>query len=125
MSLSTMVIRRTCVVVVTANSWQHAKIFLSVAPRRSISIAGVGWLYQPWQFIVCVVVGWLHSNGGVESAFSNDAQRLFEWDRGAGGFFEWGRQLAVGLFSGALQHGVAENSVVQLITGSSFQGRRR
>ena len=57
----------------------------------------------------------MHAGRGVGSAFSNAAQCLFGWGRGAGGFVEWGRQLAVGLFSGSLHRGMAGNSVVQSI----------
>ena len=86
------------------------KAFLSVATHGSIAVVNVGLLYY-WlqQFIGYVVEGWLRAGRGVKSASLNAAQRLFEWDRGAGGFFEWGRQLAVGLFSGALHCGMAEN----------------
>ena len=84
---------------------------------RSIAILGVCWLYQLRQSVGCIMAGWLRAGCGIKSVFSNAAQRIFEWDRGADGFFEWGRQLAVGLFSGTLYHSMAENSVVQSIMG--------
>ena len=75
-------VRRQCVVAVA----------LSVAPRRSVAVAGVIWLDRPRWFIGCVVAEWCTIVAGLLGRSSRllVAQQLFERDRGAGGFFEWG-----------------------------------